>query len=96
MIDASLLKVVKVYQLNETLIHEMVHIYCAVKKIKDINLDYGYHTIEYKKVCDIIGLHCENINDGRGYAETKLSSKLVDHVTKIINKTNICDELKHL
>ena len=65
-----------VYQICETLIHEMVHYRNAAKGIKDCNSNQ-YHNKKFKTACDLVGLNCEKIDGaGRGWAWTSLSAEL--------------------
>lgn len=43
----------------EIIIHEMVHIYCDLHKIEEINYKTGYHNIKFKKACELIGMKCD-------------------------------------
>lgn len=57
----------------ETLIHEMVHLYCYEQGIKDTSNKGVYHNKEFKKECENHGLKCEK---GKyGYSQTSLDEK---------------------
>lgn len=65
----------------ETLLHEMVHHYCAIKKYKDVSGSSDYHTKVFKREAEAIGLTVER-QGRRGFAATDLSPELEKTVKK--------------
>lgn len=43
----------------ETLLHEMIHLYCHVNEIKDTSRQGRYHNARFKKACEEHGLYFE-------------------------------------
>jgi len=56
-----------------TLIHEMVHLYCHVNDIGDCK--NNYHNVKFKVQCNLVDLECTQI-PRYGWASTKLTPKL--------------------
>lgn len=65
----------------------MVHIYCSVKNIKDINYNTGYHNMNFKKICDKIKLKC--VKNNNGFTVTSYTEELKSTIQKIIDNTNL-------
>lgn len=55
----------------ETMIHEMVHLYCIMNKIKDTSRSGTYHNKRYKEQAERFGLSVE-FDKQRGWATTAL------------------------
>lgn len=58
-----------------TLLHEMVHYYCCVNKIKDTSRSGTYHNKRFKTECEKRGLIISRA-DGIGYSVTEPSSEI--------------------
>lgn len=71
----------------EILIHEMVHIYCSVHKIDEINYYTGYHNKMFKLMCDKINLKCKKSKNG--YDNTSYTPELRQTVIEMIKQTNL-------
>lgn len=75
-------------EIVETLLHEMVHLYCSLNDIKDTSNNFVYHNKRYKKEAERLGLevsHAKTI----GHAITKLKSETIT----LIKTFNINDSL---
>lgn len=68
----------------EILIHEMVHIYCTLNNIEEINYKTGYHNKKFKEVCDKIGMKCQ-LSENYGYNIVTIPNSLLTEFTKFIN-----------
>jgi ribosomal protein S27AE len=73
-------------EIVETLLHEMVHLYCSLKNIKDTSNNFNYHNNKYKEEAEAHGLE---VSKGKtvGWGYTKLQEK-----TKTLIKTFQIDE----
>lgn len=62
--------------------HEMVHAYCNLKGILDVNHDKGdcYHTLAFKEQIEAHKGVCRYVNDTLGYNETYLTSEALAQV----------------
>lgn len=60
-----------VIELMETMLHEMVHLYCSVKGIKDTSRGGSYHNKRYKEQAERFGLTVQ-FNKKCGWNETAL------------------------
>ncbi len=67
----------------EILIHEMVHVYCAIYGINEMNFKNGYHNKNFKRVCEQIGMVCDKSENG--FNVVTLPKDLYFHFTKFIN-----------
>lgn len=74
-----------IHYMAEIMVHEMVHIYCNVKEIKDINYTNGYHNKNFRDNCIKFSLNCDR-NDF-GFSETSLSQKIIDLIDKFSRKS---------
>ena len=57
----------------ETMLHEMVHLYCSVNNIKDMNSNHTKHTKKYAKAAEAHGLEVD-CDDKLGWAITSLNA----------------------
>lgn len=72
----------------EILIHEMVHVYCTVHGIEEINYKNGYHNINFKKVCKKIGMKCVK-STNYGFNIVTLPNNLLYLFNKYINDVKL-------
>lgn len=63
-----------------TLLHEMVHYYCCLNKIKDTSRSGTYHNKRFKTECEKRGLLISKAN-GIGFSVTAPSSEIVSLVS---------------
>lgn len=61
-------------EVMETMLHEMVHLYCSVNNIKDTSRKGSYHNKRFKAAAEEHGLEVE-FDKSIGWARTSLSSK---------------------
>lgn len=61
----------------------MVHVYCAIYGINEINFKNGYHNKNFKRVCEQIGMVCDKSENG--FNVVTLPKDLYFHFTKFIN-----------
>ena len=63
-------------EIIETLLHEMVHLYCSLNAIKDTSNNYVYHNNRYKKEAEGHGLE---VTKGKtvGWGYTKLKPETI-------------------
>ena len=47
------------YKIVETLLHEMIHLYCHVNNIKDTSRQGRYHNKKFKEACEQHGMYFE-------------------------------------
>lgn len=64
-----------------TLIHEMVHISCSIKRLDDCSTRQN-HKMPFKEECDRINLLCEKV-PRHGWAKTTLSPHLIEVVNNL-------------
>lgn len=76
----------------EILIHEMVHIYCFVYGINEINFKTGYHNKNFKKICDKIGVTCRKTTEG--FNDVTLGINLTSELNDIIDNKYLVQLLK--
>ena len=63
-----------VLDICETLLHEMVHLYCSVNGIKDTSRGTTYHNKKYRQYAEKYGLNCEHDNK-HGWSNTGLKDE---------------------
>ena len=59
----------------ETMLHEMIHLFCYVNDIRDVSRSGYYHNKNFKNAAEEHGLIVEKPKDYRGWTYTKLSDK---------------------
>lgn len=64
-----------------TMIHEMVHLYCADKNIKDTSRNYTYHNKNFKEEAEKRGLIIEH-NKTYGWTITSPSDEIIEFCIK--------------
>jgi hypothetical protein len=64
-----------------TLLHEMVHLYCAVNDIKDVSRGSTYHNKNFKEMAEKCGLIVTKDNRV-GFGYTEASPELIDFIKK--------------
>jgi hypothetical protein len=64
--------------LKEIIAHEMVHEYCEIHHIKDIEPRTGHHTEEYRQAAEAHGLKCEYEDNMSGWSITTLTETAKD------------------
>lgn len=64
-----------------TMIHEMVHLYCADKNIKDTSRNYTYHNKKFKEEAEKRGLIIEH-HDKYGWTITKPTEEIIEFCIK--------------
>lgn len=75
-------------EIVETLLHEMVHLYCSLNDIKDTSNNYVYHNKKYKEYAEKFGLevtHAKTVGLG--------VTKLKPNTEELIKKFNINEEV---
>ena len=75
-------------EIVETLLHEMVHLYCSLNDIKDTSNNFVYHNKKYKEEAEKRGLEVTH-QQTVGYAITKLKPETVT----LIKSFNINESL---
>ena len=61
----------------DTMLHEMVHLYCEMNRIKDVSRGGKYHNGKFKEQAERVGLTCYKA--GQYGWNTKPSDKLVEY-----------------
>ena len=71
-------------EIVETVLHEMVHLYCSLNNIKDTSNNYVYHNKRYKEQAEKHGLEVK-----RGTTVGWAITKLTPETKELIKKFNI-------
>ena len=79
-----------IFDVLETLLHEMVHLYNSQQDVKDCN-EAQYHNKHFKKCAESVFFLEVDKMPQRGYALTKLSVKSRDDVQNFISSEDIKD-----
>lgn len=77
----------------ETLLHEMVHLYNAVHKIKDTSRSGTYHNENFKKTAEEHGLQVEK-NDKYGWSTTTLTPESLKYIKTLKENKNKLHRIK--
>lgn len=72
----------------DTMLHEMVHLYCRVKDIKETSRGTAYHNKKFKEIAESVGMIVDHGNKV-GYGYTKLSEEMKEFVKKIEINNNV-------
>ncbi len=59
----------------EFLLHEMVHLWNHLLKLKDVSGGNQYHNQHFRDAALLFGLECPRFNNQRGYSATRLSAR---------------------
>jgi len=74
------------------ILHEITHLYCLTKKIKDTCRGGTYHTIKFKKIAEMLGLKIKKRYPSIGFGETFLSKDLKkDLISKFKLRADVFD-----
>lgn len=65
-------------QIVDTILHEMVHIYCRENEIKEVTKNGAYHNGKFKEVAESHGLHC--IKTEKYGWNTEPDDKLIEYI----------------
>lgn len=77
----------------ESLIHEMVHHYCAIKNIKDCSRNGKYHNNRFKEAAESVGLLCKK-DSSIGWAFTSLGDKALKAKAELCVKPEVFNYLR--
>ena len=80
----------KTEEIIETLLHEMIHLYCSLNDIKDTSNNYVYHNKKYKEEAENCGLEV-SYQQTIGWAVTKLKPETQKLIKKFNIKENVFD-----
>jgi len=69
-------------EIAETMLHEMVHLYCAMREIKDTSRGNTYHNKRFKEQAERVDLKVEH-NDKYGWAFTSPTEKLLNTLLRM-------------
>jgi len=75
-----------------TLIHEMVHLYCHINNIDECK--NNYHNVRFKTQCELVGLACEQM-PRYGWASTKLTPELKKEIKALKAKKSAFAVFRH-
>jgi len=78
----------------ESLIHEMVHHYCAIKGIRDCSRSGKYHNKRFKKAAESAGLICQR-DERIGWAFTSLGDKAEQAKKQLVPKLEVFKYLRY-
>jgi len=78
----------------ESLIHEMVHHYCALRGIQDCSRNGNYHNKRFKEAAELAGLICEK-DDRIGWAFTSLGTLAEQAIKDLQAKPDIFKYLRY-
>lgn len=67
----------------ETMLHEMIHLYCYEHKIKDTSNQGVYHNKKFKEISEKYGLKCQKGRYGYNYTELDKKGKEFAKTCKI-------------
>lgn len=73
-----------IYEISETLLHEMVHLYNVQHDIQDCSRNNTYHNKKFKQLAEEKGLQI-SFNKKYGWHDTKLKPETMEWITKNLN-----------